>query len=309
MTIFPEPVNLGGVVLRPLRIGGPTRQNPMIIEKALHSGNYFLATQTAFREIERILDLLSIVSSRGFKIHRIRPSAKVRKGLGLTRRKSLKERMVRCLQERLSPKPIIEGKWDSGGKLTTSLRPYREHIAVSKAEGYFEENVVLTTDFPSPRADVEIGMLRIEEFRRRLEEAQKNFQRMTNKEELHSAARLYRTSLQMNETLARFVLMWTALESATLVSKKQRGRGKIEKMTLQLDNVPGIREKKNLKRIVERLNRARNRIVHNPQFAIRKAFRESLTTMLIQLDWILHNHLLYLFGLPLLPEISSPFQT
>ena len=60
--------------------------------------------------------------------------------------------------------------------------------------------------------------------------------------------------------------------------------------------------------IIEKLNQTRNRIVHRPAFAIRKTFQENLVRSLIQLDWILYNHLLSRFGLPLLPESLSPFK-
>ena len=309
ITVFSEPMDLGGLVIKPTRTHGPIKQNYMIIENELFSEDYLSATQMVFQKTQQLLDLLSIVSSRGFKISRIRPGAKIRRKLGLIHRKSLRERMLLYLLKRFSPEPILEGTTDSEGKLSTELTAYRELVAVSKVEGFLEEDVILTTDFPGNKADIEIGMLPIEEFKKRLEEAQRNFRRISANKKLRSSARLYRMSLLLDDYIARYVLMWTALESATSVPRRLEGPKKIELISSRLTEVPGVEDApENLRQIIKRLNWTRNRIVHEPAFAIRKQFQENLTRSLIELDWILYNCLLCGFGLPLLPEISSPLK-
>lgn len=310
LTVFPEPMNLGGIVVRPTRTRGPIKQNYMIIENEIFAEDYLSATQMIFQKTQQVLDLLSIVTSRGFRIYRVRPVAEIRKKLGLTRRTSFRERMLFHLRKLLSPKPILQGTTDSKGEFTISLTAYKEHIAVPKVEGFLEENVIFTTDFPGKEISaVNIGLLRIDEFKRRLEEAKRRFLSIVSIKELHSAARLYRTSLQLNDYMVRYVLMWTALESATLVPRSLQGKKKIDWISSKLTKVPGVEDvPDNLTRIIKRLNWTRNRIVHKPAFAIRKRFQEDLPRSLIQLDWLLYNHLLSRFGLPLLPESSSPFK-
>jgi hypothetical protein len=309
LTIFSEPISLGEIILKPVKTHGPIRQNLMIAEKELSAEDYLSAIQIFFGDTQHILDLLSLVTSRGFKILRVRPSLEIRRKLGLERQKSFRESVRLSLLKRLKQKPV---RHDAGtkGESIAPLTAYQKLIAVSRAEGYLEENVIFTTDFPrEDTSTVSIDMLNIGEFKRRLEVAQRNFHAITSKRNLRAGLRFYRTSLQLNDYMVRYVLMWTALESATLVPRKITGKKKIKWISEKVQTVPGIKNgSENLEEIVKRLNQTRNRIVHQPAFAIRKRFQECTTSSLIQLDWVLYNYLLSSFELPLLPSNSSPFK-
>jgi hypothetical protein len=74
----------------------------MIVEKKLNAEDYLSATQTLFWETQRILDLLSVVTTRGFRIVRVRPAENVLRKLGLVRPRSLGDRIRRFLSRNLS---------------------------------------------------------------------------------------------------------------------------------------------------------------------------------------------------------------
>lgn len=310
LTIFPEPISLGEVVLSPVKTHGPVRQNLMIIEKEILAENYLSATQILFGDVQRILDLLSVVTSRGFKILRVRPSSEVRLKLGMTQKKSFRESVLLSLQKKLKSKTPHHHDNSCKVKSITPLTAYQKLIAVSRAEGYLEENVIFTTDFPRKEiSTLNIDMLNVSELKRRLEAAERNFHMISSNKNLRAAVRFYRISLQLNDYMVRYVLLWTALESATSVPKKITGRNKIKWISEKVLTVPGINNgSESPEEIIERLNQVRNRIVHQPPFAIRKKFQEGMASSLIQLDWILYNYLLNGFELPLLPSTLSPFK-
>lgn len=308
LTVFPESIDLGELVVRPMRTHGPMKKNYMVAEKEILAQDYLSATQIIFRKAQQMLDLLSVVTSRGFRICRVGPSAHVLRKLGLTRRPSFQERLRSYLLRRLSTEQAVEGTI-KGSESAKSLSAYKEFVAVSKAEGFLEEDIVFTTDFPGKQAlTIEVGMLREDEFNRRLVQARKNLSRIMAEEKLNSAIRLYRVSLQLDDYIVRYVLLWTALESATQVPYRVTGKEKIDWISSRIINVPGVMKSENAKKILQRLNLIRNTIVHRPAAAIRQDFQEGLTKSLVELEWLLYNHILSSLALPMLPEVSNPFK-
>ena len=308
LTVFPEPITLGGMVIVPERNQGPLRRNYLIIRKKISAENYLSAIQKVFYRVGEVLDLLSVVTSRGFRIHRVRPAKKIRYKLGLNSERGLAERIIRYLLKFFSPKPIKKLSMKGRKGAVTYLTAYKEYLAVSEAEGYLEENVIFTTDFPVEEiSEIKIELLRIDEFKIRLKKAQE-IEKMKNFKELLPAVRFYRRALQMNDYIVRFVLQWTSLESAMQVPRRLAGKKKIRFMNSKLAKIIQSENRVKLENILKKLNKTRNKIVHRPSYAIRRNFRNELPGLLVKLDWILYNYLLYRLGLPLLPKVSSPLK-
>jgi len=308
ITVFPESIDLGELVVKPLKTRGPLKRNPLIAEKSIIAQDYLSATQILFQKTQHVLDLLSVVTSRGFRIQRIMPSESVLRRLGLVQRQSPMEKIRSYLLRKLAREPTIEASL-KGDETTRILTAYKELVAVIKSEGFLEENAVFTTDFPGKGTlQVKIEMLRKDELNRRLTEARKNLPKILAAEELSSAIRLYRVSLQLNDYTVRYVLQWTALESATQIPKGVTGQKKIDRIGSEMINVPGIADLKSARDLLKKLNLTRNVIVHKPALAIKPDFQEDLTKQLVGLEWLLYNYLLFRLGFPMLPQVSSPLK-
>jgi hypothetical protein len=54
ITVFPEPVSLGEILVKPLRTRGPMKRNDMIVDKRITEEHYLSAIQVVFQETQQV---------------------------------------------------------------------------------------------------------------------------------------------------------------------------------------------------------------------------------------------------------------
>jgi len=302
-TVFPEPLTLGITTLRRINPANPFNENKFAIKRDLLAEDYLAAKRVVFYETEQVLDTLSIVSQRGFKILKIVPSDTKTKKISL--RESLIARSIKQL--RSEPTPIYQATTDENGKATLKLQPYREYTLELNLAGFLKEYVTFTHDTQENQLPIiNYFSMTINDFVNRISEANANYPRISSLGNITTALRFYRMSLQLNDYITRFVMLWTALESACNLPEYCRRKEKRKLMSDEIVKLPSVKNLKKANEIFEKLYDKRNNIIHNPQITRQKDFAESLPASYNELDWLLINYLLLKLGLKMLHENASP---
>lgn len=309
ITAFPDVIALGDYSLARIKMRAANRfkTNQFVINATVRADDYLSAKRTLFNKTQQMLDLLSVVSTRGFKITKINPNIVVDKV-----KKPFQEKLLSYIIQKLEntkpeEAPISTSKMDQAGHAAPILQTSKEYVAEFKAEGYLTEYATFTHDASPQRfAKVHHSMIKREDFLQRLSEANANYHSIVALRNLTSALRLYRLTLQLNDYATRFILLWTTLESAMGLPRKCQGLQKLTVFADRVNVVPGVGTSERAVAILRSLNKTRNKIVHRIELTARRSFQEALPVSLVKLDWITLNFLLHGLNLKMLHENVSP---
>lgn len=92
-TVLPEPTTIGTTTLRRITPANPFAKNQYLIKRNVIAENYLSAKRTIFYETEQALDILSIVSQRGFKLLKINPPQPETSN-GVQKKTSLRDKLI-----------------------------------------------------------------------------------------------------------------------------------------------------------------------------------------------------------------------
>jgi hypothetical protein len=250
------------------------------------------AVTVAYDSARTKLNLLSLISNKGFLISHIWPlySKDAQSIMGSTEQMNQEIGATRKWLE-YSKKPEIKSVNFSSGKIT-------------KDPEYLQEGFH-TVIYPQeePTAVRNIVLLKISDLENDWSEA---FDKFSEKDVsthflLNQAMELYRISLTSRELYSRYLLDWIALDSITPFVEKQ-GSKKIAGMSRFIGRISGIDD---LGPVIEELYRIRNDIAHSRMQQILE-FNTECKKGLLWLEWILTNLVRTKIGLNQRNEKAAP---
>ncbi len=310
-TVLPDPTTIGTTTLRRITPANPFTKNQYLIKRCVIAEDYLTAKRMVFYETEQALDILSIVSQRGFKLLKITPpqpnaSPKSQKKINLS------DRLIAWSNKQLKseptqPTPINQFITDNNGQTTMNLQPSMEYTVEIKEAGRLQEYVTFTHDAqPNQLSKIHYFNMTTNDIVMSTSEANTNYLRISSLGNVTTALRFYRTLLQLNDYITRYVLLWTALESACGVPQRCNRKDKKKTMIEEIIKLPSVKTNVKADELFENLYDKRNEIVHNPQITRQEDFKESLPEFYSKLEWLCVNSLLDKLCLMMLHENASP---
>ena len=311
-TVFPEPTTIGTTTLTRITPANPFTKNQYLIKREVVAEDYLSAKRIVFYETEQALDILSIVSQRGFKMLRITPPQPKTNNIGQTKKNSLRDKLIAWSNKQLKSKPtqltpIDQFMIDEKGQATIKLQPYMEYTLELKEAGRLQEYITFTHDAQSNQlSKIHYFNMTTKDMQLRISEANTNYLRISSLGNVTTAIRFYRMSLQSSDYLTRFVLLWSALESACNLRERCGFPEKMRIMSNEIVTLPKVHNLEKANEVLTKLNWTRNQIVHNPQITRQEDFKESLPESYSKLNWLCINLLLDKLSLTMLHENASP---
>ncbi len=274
-----------------------TRESGLLTEEYVTYTDVVGATTKAYELIRTKLNILSLVSERGFSISMVYPVTDKEPAIDISIQDYLEqaEKALVGNEPNVSDSPphhiLSELVMTAGVEHSDILKENLELVQFIEEANLVERNIVVN---------------RIVEVEDEWKSGYYAFRLLTLNQQnrLNQSMDFYRNTLLSRDIFSRFLLSWTALDSLTPYLDKM-GNVKVEGISSFLGNISGLNK---LEDTISKLYSIRNDISHNrrrkdPEF-ISEAKRG-----LLMLEWILKNYLRKRLGLEqkdpkALPDIS-----
>jgi len=265
----------------------------LAFESTVNADSLESAVKTTYTEATKKLNFLSLLTGKGFApitIRVPRPLTRVEK------RSNLVNRIYWWAVKRAEVKGSKEGKAEAD-----SWPGERRHVVID-SPGYQHEEYEVVVDVRENGPKRELWSTTIDEVERRWRALTDTVNRLppNTTSELTRALDLYRASRMSRDVFARYVVVWTALDSLTPYTDKM-GKEKTDGMAKFMGPISGVAA---LPDVIGKLYGTRNDISHSRKQG--EEFSGVCKNRLIMLEWIFLCYLHERLSLPQRPASGAP---
>lgn len=265
----------------------------MYAEEIVESDSPFRSASIAYNKMKTKLNLLSLISQKGFLIKSVFPNADLNADLN-----SELDRFESLIHENQPTK--------TSSKNQIQINPFfaRFIMKTGKSEDYLSESVeAVYSVLEGPELKRNIHVIKLPWLQDEWNRAFTNFFNLDIKDQplVNQSMEIYRMALTSGGLYSRYLLQWIALDLLTPFVK-EKGSKKIAGMSVFIGSINGVAD---LKLTLEIIYGMRNDIAHGRAQQI-NAFDIECKKGLLWLEWILTNFVRMKLGLNQINERAAP---